>query len=155
MLQRACLCPSLGSHTLGHHARHDAGYFREEPGAGKPPARICEGEAKWPSYSTTTWRNLSERSAVQISAQCIDHPKENARTATEQIDVSSTKTSNSRAIESPVRSAKAKCAQPGECGLAARQRAEVLKDIAVRWGAIYLTRADNCQAKAGNINGAR
>ncbi len=33
--------------------RHDAGYFREEPGAGKPPARICEGGAKWPSYSTT------------------------------------------------------------------------------------------------------
>ena len=54
MLQRACPCPNLGSHILGHHARHDAGYFREEPGAGKPPARICEGEAKWPSYSTTT-----------------------------------------------------------------------------------------------------
>ncbi len=48
-----------------------------------------------------------------------------------------------------------KCAQPGECGLAARERAEVLKDIAVRWGAVYLTRADNCQAKAGNINSAR
>ncbi|WP_247513558.1 hypothetical protein [Bradyrhizobium sp. 157] len=26
----------------------------KEPGAGKPPARICEGKAKWPSYSTTT-----------------------------------------------------------------------------------------------------
>jgi hypothetical protein len=24
----------------------------EEPGAGKPQARICEGEAEWPSYST-------------------------------------------------------------------------------------------------------
>ena len=23
-----------------------------EQGAGKPPARICEGEAEWPSYST-------------------------------------------------------------------------------------------------------
>lgn len=32
----------------------DAGYLWEEPGAGKPPARICEGEAEWPSYSTTT-----------------------------------------------------------------------------------------------------
>ena len=53
MLLCASPCPSLGSHILGHHARHDAGYFREEPGAGKPPARICEGEAKWPSYSTT------------------------------------------------------------------------------------------------------
>jgi len=30
----------------------DAGYLWEEPGAGKPPARICEGEAEWPSYST-------------------------------------------------------------------------------------------------------
>jgi hypothetical protein len=30
------------------------GYPREEPGAGNPPARICEGEAEWPSYSTTT-----------------------------------------------------------------------------------------------------
>ena len=30
----------------------DAGYFREEPGAGKPHARICEGEAEWISYST-------------------------------------------------------------------------------------------------------
>lgn len=30
------------------------GYPREEAGAGNPPARICEGEAEWPSYSTTT-----------------------------------------------------------------------------------------------------
>ncbi|WP_210213262.1 hypothetical protein, partial [Sinorhizobium meliloti] len=30
----------------------DAGYSREEPGAGNPPARICEGEAEWHSYST-------------------------------------------------------------------------------------------------------
>ena len=30
------------------------GDFQEEPGAGKPHARICEGEAVWPSYSTTT-----------------------------------------------------------------------------------------------------
>ncbi|WP_210302966.1 hypothetical protein, partial [Rhizobium fabae] len=30
-----------------------AGYSREEPGAGNPPARICEGEAEWHSYSTT------------------------------------------------------------------------------------------------------
>ncbi len=27
--------------------------LREEPGAGKPHAGICEGEAEWPSYSTT------------------------------------------------------------------------------------------------------
>ena len=46
------LAVRLGSLTPGHHERPDAGYFREEPGAGKPPARICEGEAEWPSYST-------------------------------------------------------------------------------------------------------
>ena len=28
------------------------GNLREEPGAGKPHARICEGKAEWPSYST-------------------------------------------------------------------------------------------------------
>jgi len=26
--------------------------WQEESGAGKPHARICEGEAEWPSYST-------------------------------------------------------------------------------------------------------
>ena len=30
----------------------DACDLREEPSAGKPHARICEGEAEWPSYST-------------------------------------------------------------------------------------------------------
>src|SRR5438270_5343682 len=40
--------------TPGPNERPDAGDFREEPGAGKPPARICEGEAEWPSYSTRT-----------------------------------------------------------------------------------------------------
>src|SRR5687768_6409560 len=51
----ACL-PShgLGSLTPGCQERPDAGDFREEPGSGKPPARICEGEAEWPSYSTVT-----------------------------------------------------------------------------------------------------
>jgi len=33
---------------------HDSGYLREEPSAGKPHARICEGEAEWLSYSTAT-----------------------------------------------------------------------------------------------------
>jgi hypothetical protein len=33
---------------------HDSGYPREEPSAGKPHARICEVEAEWLSYSTTT-----------------------------------------------------------------------------------------------------
>jgi hypothetical protein len=30
------------------------GYPQEEPDAGKPHVRICEGEAEWLSYSTTT-----------------------------------------------------------------------------------------------------
>jgi hypothetical protein len=53
-LTAACPCHNLGSLIPGHHERPNAGNFREEPGAGKPHARICEGEAKWPSYSTTT-----------------------------------------------------------------------------------------------------
>lgn len=50
---RACSCRTLGSLTHGRRARPDAGDLREEPGAGKPHARIREGEAEWPSYSTT------------------------------------------------------------------------------------------------------
>ena len=38
----------------------DAGYFREEPGAGKPHARICEGEAEWISYSTIPQRGIAQ-----------------------------------------------------------------------------------------------
>ncbi|MGY3387554.1 hypothetical protein ACVWW6_000145 [Bradyrhizobium sp. USDA 3311] len=33
----------------------------KRPGAGKPPARICEGKAEWPSYSTTTRSLCRER----------------------------------------------------------------------------------------------
>jgi len=45
-------CQNLGLCTHGHHEQLDAGYLREEPVAGKPHARICEGKAEWPSYST-------------------------------------------------------------------------------------------------------
>ena len=38
--------PTSDHSPLDTSARHDAGYFREEPGAGKPPARICEGESR-------------------------------------------------------------------------------------------------------------
>jgi hypothetical protein len=34
-----------------------SGDLREEPYAGKPPVRICEGEAEWPSYSTSPFRH--------------------------------------------------------------------------------------------------
>jgi hypothetical protein len=39
---------------------------REEPGAGKPHAQICEGAAEWPSYSTAT--RLSITAHYQKSA---------------------------------------------------------------------------------------
>lgn len=35
---------------------YDVVGFREEPDAGKPHVRICEGEAEWLSYSTTITR---------------------------------------------------------------------------------------------------
>ena len=44
---------------------------REEPGAGKPPARICEGEAEWPSYSTTT-DDVPKRRAVSHFSPSTD-----------------------------------------------------------------------------------
>jgi hypothetical protein len=46
--------PSARSTHHSHRRGYDAGYPREEPCAGKPPARICGGKAKCPSYSTTT-----------------------------------------------------------------------------------------------------
>ena len=44
---------TLVSHTRASRETLSRGYFHEEPYAGKPPVRICEGEAEWPSYSTT------------------------------------------------------------------------------------------------------
>jgi len=48
----------------------------------------------------------------------------------------------------------AKLAKPGDAGRLARERADTLKRIADTYGAIYLTRAKNANAKAGNINHA-
>src|SRR5207248_11517547 len=42
----ASLCLNRESLTRGRRAWHDAGYPREEPGAGKLHARICEGESR-------------------------------------------------------------------------------------------------------------
>ena len=39
-------CSLLGSHGHGRRDGHEAGYPREEPGAGKPHARICDGESR-------------------------------------------------------------------------------------------------------------
>jgi hypothetical protein len=41
----------------------------EEPGAGKQPARICEGQAEWPSYSATTLGAWSIYSAGFLGSQ--------------------------------------------------------------------------------------
>lgn len=46
-------CRNLVSRIRARHDVLSRGYLREEPYAGKPPVRICEGEAEWPSYSTT------------------------------------------------------------------------------------------------------
>ena len=37
---------------MGEQTSMTTGNLREEPGAGNPHARICEGEAEWHSYST-------------------------------------------------------------------------------------------------------
>ena len=39
-------CHYLGSLIPGRDRRYDAGYPREEPGAGKLHARICEGKSR-------------------------------------------------------------------------------------------------------------
>jgi hypothetical protein len=48
--------PSLSrghaSFTRGRPSLDDSDHPREEPSAGKPHARICGGEAEWPSYPT-------------------------------------------------------------------------------------------------------
>lgn len=44
-LVRACF-------TRGRLSLDDSDQPREEPSAGKPHARICGGEAEWPSYPT-------------------------------------------------------------------------------------------------------
>ncbi|HEX7390930.1 MAG TPA: UDP-forming cellulose synthase catalytic subunit [Acidiphilium sp.] len=48
----------------------------------------------------------------------------------------------------------AKLAKPGAAGREAARRAESLRTIARKFGAIYLTRPENVHAKAGNINHA-
>jgi hypothetical protein len=55
----------------GRHAGHDAGDVQEEPSAGKPHARICEGEAEWPSYSTAI--RAANCSGFPALGQAISH----------------------------------------------------------------------------------
>ena len=57
--RHASLSRVLDHSSLGGGYADDAGHPREEPGAGKPHARICEGEAEWPSYSTIPRRRSS------------------------------------------------------------------------------------------------
>ena len=61
---------------------------QEEPGAGKPPARICEGgAAKWPSYSTTTIsRNSGHRAASIVGV--IQRPRGRGNIASISQDLS-------------------------------------------------------------------
>ena len=53
------------------HMQHGNGdYFREKPGAGKPPAEICEGGAEWPSYSAATAPGLFKSAARPCRPWC-------------------------------------------------------------------------------------
>lgn len=59
------------------------GLPREEAGAEKPPARVCEGKAEWLSYSTTIirlghvdWRHgrgQPRHKAILVPAACCQH----------------------------------------------------------------------------------
>jgi hypothetical protein len=49
---RTFLFPVRASFTRGRLLLDDLDKPREEPSAGKPHARICGGEAEWPSYPT-------------------------------------------------------------------------------------------------------
>jgi hypothetical protein len=60
----ACPCRLLTSPIPDRWLLANLGKPQEEPSAGKPPARICEGDADWLNYSTTT----SERDRVLLSA---------------------------------------------------------------------------------------
>ena len=61
----------------------DAGYLWEEPGAGKPPARICEGDAEWPSYSTTISKTVEINFGPAVSRWQLDRP---CRTRSYQVE---------------------------------------------------------------------
>ncbi len=61
-----CRDPNLGSHTPGLPERSDASNFQEEPGAGKPPARSCEGQSRMPSYSTRTRFGLDGQNGLWL-----------------------------------------------------------------------------------------
>ncbi len=50
-LNMCFLYPEVPSSILGLAERRNAGNSREEPGAEKLHARICDGEAEWPGYS--------------------------------------------------------------------------------------------------------
>ena len=54
----------------GRGVRHDAAYLREEPGAGKPHARICEGESQMAElldhYSKNSNPLSSSRESVSL-----------------------------------------------------------------------------------------
>src|SRR5882672_5636988 len=55
------LFPGRALSTRGRRSLADSDPPREEPSAGKPHARICGGEAEWPSYPTNPnsngWNN--------------------------------------------------------------------------------------------------
>ena len=61
--------------TRGRLLLDDSDSPREEPSAGKPHARICGGEAEWPSYPTIPAQSAFKVSIVgclmRMSSTCI------------------------------------------------------------------------------------
>jgi hypothetical protein len=68
-LQRALLVP-------GRISVFDVDGLREEPDAGKPHVRICEGEAEWLSYSTTIALDSRPKKLFAEQPLAIDTLKE-------------------------------------------------------------------------------
>src|SRR5437870_2061268 len=56
--------------TRGRLWLDDSDKPREEPSAGKPHARICGGEAEWPSYPTTS-RTLTKHRLNRLVEEAI------------------------------------------------------------------------------------
>lgn len=61
------------------------GDLREEPYAGKPHVRICEGEAEWPSYSTSPTRSSIQAEALQISIRLSKPVAASGRTTVSEL----------------------------------------------------------------------
>ena len=81
----AFLFPVRVSFTRGRLWLDDADNPREEPSAGKPHARICGGEAEWPSYPTIppspSSSNATTSAGASKSSRIARHSKRASNTS--------------------------------------------------------------------------